>query len=211
MGVDLKKLILILSILLAGISVQASYLHTVVLEGTDDGYNVILKSDAIPVVKKTVKGNNNIILNISGIGVSDGVNAVYKGTSDVNSLVIENLSDNEMNVYIQAKDIAKSTIMAQTEDGNPVILNERFPLEKVLWSLAVLVILGMVVKSAIAITDYENSLVIKKDIKEREIELYRSFQRELQSMPSINCKIKNAYASNVMPRSRRNYKELARL
>ena len=52
---------------------------------------------------------------------------------------------------------------------------------------------------------------IKKDIKDREIELYKNFQRELASMPSINCKIKNAYATNVMPRSRRNYKELARM
>ena len=101
--------------------------------------------------------------------------------------------------------------MAQTKSGEPVILSERFPLEKVLWSFAVLVILAMLAKSAKSITDYENSLVIKKDIKDREIELYRNFQKELASMPNINCKIKNAYASNVMPRSRRNYKELARL
>ena len=207
----MKRIILLLTIFLFGLNAQASYLHTVVLEGTDDGYNVLLKSDVIPAVKKTVKGNNNIILNISGVGAASNVNAVYKSTPDVNSLIIENVSDNELNVYIQAKDIAKSTVMAQTNDGNPVILSERFPLEKVSWSIAVLVILGMLIKSAKAVTDYENSLVIKKDIKAREIELYKNFQRELQSMPSINCKIKNAYASNVMPRSRRNYKELARL
>ena len=38
-----------------------------------------------------------------------------------------------------------------------------------------------------------------------------NFQKELATLPSINCKINNAYATNVMPRSRRNYKELARL
>ena len=54
---------------------------------------------------------------------------------------------------------------------------------------------------------YPSKHVIKKDIKDREIELYRNFQKELASMPKINCKINNAYA--VM-RSRRNYKELAR-
>ena len=187
-----------------------NYLRTVVVEGTDDGYNIILKTDALPEVKKTVKGSDNITLDVKGITTSSSVNAIYKSTANVNGLIVENVADDELKVYIQAKDIAKATIMAQTSSGEPVILSERFPVEKVLWSIAVLGILAMVVKSAKAITDYENSIVIKKDIKDREIELYRNFQKELANMPKINCKINNAYATNIMPRSRRNYKELAR-
>lgn len=209
----MKRIFLTLTILFFGLAVQASdnFLHTVVLEGTDDGYNIILKSDELPQVKKSIKGNDNIVLDVKGITTSAAVNAIYKSTNDVNSLIVENVANDELKIYVQAKDISKATIMAQTKSGEPVILSERFPLEKVLWSFAVLVILAMLAKSAKSITDYENSLVIKKDIKDREIELYRNFQKELASMPNINCKIKNAYATNVMPRSRRNYKELARL
>ncbi len=209
----MKRIFLTLTILFLGLAVQASenFLHTVVLEGTDDGYNIILKSDELPQVKKSIKGNDNIVLDVKGITTSAAVNAIYKSTNTVNSLIVENVANDELKIYIQAKDISKATIMAQTKSGEPVILSERFPLEKVLWSFAVLVILAVLAKSAKSITDYENSLVIKKDIKDREIELYRNFQKELASMPNINCKIKNAYATNVMPRSRRNYKELARL
>lgn len=209
----MKRIFLTLTILFLGLAVQASenFLHTVVLEGTDDGYNIILKSDELPQVKKSIKGNDNIVLDVKGITTSAAVNAIYKSTNTVNSLIVENVANDELKIYVQAKDISKATIMAQTKSGEPVILSERFPLEKVLWSFAVLVILAVLAKSAKSITDYENSLVIKKDIKDREIELYRNFQKELASMPNINCKIKNAYASNVMPRSRRNYKELARL
>lgn len=209
----MKRIFLTLTILFFGLAVQASenFLHTVVLEGTDDGYNIILKSDELPQVKKSIKGNDNIVLDVKGITTSAAVNAIYKSTNTVNSLIVENVANDELKIYVQAKDISKATIMAQTKSGEPVILSERFPLEKVLWSFAVLVILAVLAKSAKSITDYENSLVIKKDIKDREIELYRNFQKELASMPNINCKIKNAYASNVMPRSRRNYKELARL
>ena len=208
----MKRIILILSILLFGMSAFAAdnYLHTVILEGTDDGYNIILKSDSLPQVKKSLQGSDNLILDVKGISVSSAVNAIYKSSADINSLVVENVADNELKIYIAAKDIARSTIMAQMPDNTPVILSERFPAEKVLWTFAVLIILALAVKSAKAITDYENSLVIKKDIKDREIELYRNFQRELASMPDINCKIKNAYATNIMPRSRRNYKELIR-
>lgn len=191
-------------------SASENYLRTVVVEGTDDGYNIILKTDDLPEVKKTVKGSDNITLDVKGITTSSSVNAIYKSTASVNGLIVENVADDELKIYIQAKDIAKATIMAQTSSGEPVILSERFPVEKVLWSIAVLAILAMVVKSAKAITDYENSIVIKKDIKDREIELYRNFQKELANMPKINCKINNAYATNIMPRSRRNYKELAR-
>ena len=195
-----------------GLAVSASenYLRTVVVEGTDDGYNIILKTDALPEIKKTVKGSDNVILDVKGITTSASVNAIYKSTANVNGLIVENISDDELKIYIQSKDIAKATILAQTSNGEPAILSERFPAEKVLWSAAVLVILAMLVKSAKTIADYENSILIKKDIKDREIELYRNFQKELASMPKINCKINNAYATNIMPRSRRNYKELAR-
>ena len=208
----MKRIILLLTILFMGLTVSAAenYLKTVVVEGTDDGYNIVLKTDSLPEVKKTIKDNNNIVLDVKGITTSASVNAIYKSTADVNGLIVENVADDELKVYIQAKDISKATVMAQTASGEPVILSERFPVEKILWSVAVLVILGMLVKSARAITDYENSIVIKKDIKDREIELYRNFQKELASMPKINSKINNAYATNIMPRSRRNYKELAR-
>ena len=209
----MKKLFLILTILFFGLNANANgnLLHTIVLEGTDDGYNVILKSDSMPEIKKTIYSNDKLALNIKGITVSNTVNAIYKSTSDINNLVIETVSDNELNVYIQAKDISKSTVLAQVKNEQPVIISERFPLEKVLWSVAVLVILGLLFKSAKSITEYENSILIKKDIRDREIELYKNFQSELYYMPHINCKITNAYATNVMPRSRRNYKELARL
>lgn len=208
----MKRLILLFTILLFGLNVQAAdnYLHTIVLEGTDDGYNIVLKADSMPEVQKSIKGSDNLVLDVKGISTSNAVNAIYKSTTDVNGLVIENVASDELKVYINAKNISKATVMAQIGSESPVILSERFPVEKVLWTVAVLGILVMLVRSAKAITDYENSLVIKKDIKDREIELYRSFQRELASKPDINCKIKNIYATNVMPRSRRNYKELAR-
>lgn len=209
----MKKLFLVFAILIFGLSANASsnLLHTIILEGTDDGYNIVLKVDSMPTVKKNISRDNKLALNIKGVTASNSVNAIYRSTADVNNLVVETVSDNELNVYIQAKDIAKSTILAQVGNEQPVILSERFPLEKVLWSIAVLVILGLLFKSAKSITEYENSILIRKDIKDREIELYKNFQNELSNMPRINRKINSNYAQNVMPRSRRNYKELARM
>ena len=208
----MKRIFVTLFILLFGLAGYCAdnMLHSIVLEGTEDGYNVVLKTDTEPTVKKITKGSNSLILNVRDITTSSSVSAIYKSTSDISGLVVENVSNNELNIYIQAKDISSATIMSENAGGELVILSERFPIEKVLWSFAVICILFMLIKSAKALTEYENSLVIKRDIKDREIELYRRFQRELADMPKINSKINNAYATNVMPKSRRNYKELAR-
>ena len=108
----MKRIFLTLTILFFGLAVQASenFLHTVVLEGTDDGYNIILKSDELPQVKKSIKGNDNIVLDVKGITTSAAVNAIYKSTNDVNSLIVENVANDELKIYVQAKDISKATI-----------------------------------------------------------------------------------------------------
>ena len=105
--------------------------------------------------------------------------AIYRGTDDVNSLIVENVSGDEIKVYINAENISKSTVMSKSTSGEMNILNERFPFEKIAWSIAVLAILGLLVKSAKSIVKYENSITIKKDIKDREIELYKNFQKEI--------------------------------
>ena len=209
----MKKFIIFLLIMFIGAISNATNLnelHTVVLEGSDEGYNIVLNSDVEPIVKKTTKGSDFMKLTLTGVSASETLNAVYRGSIDINSLIIETVSSNEIKIYIEAKNIANATILSKSANGSLNIISERFPIEKVVWSVCALVILGLLFRSAKSITDYENSIVIKKDIKDREIELYRNFQKELDNMPKINSKIKNAYATNIMPRSRRNYKELAR-
>ena len=206
----MKRIFLLLGIILLGLSVNANQLHSIVLEGTDDGYNIVLKTDELPAIHKTVKGNNNLIIDVKGVEPSASVNAIYRSTSEIKGLIVENVSKDELKIYINAKDISKSTILAQTPTLPPVILSDRFPTDKIFWSIALILLSAAVIKSANSITEYENSISIKKDIKDREIELYRKFQREMKIMPSLNSKVNSGYAANVMPRSRRNYKELAR-
>lgn len=206
----MKRLILILSIVLLGLGVNANQLHTIVLEGTDDGYNIVLKTDELPTIHKSIKGNDNLVIDIKGVEPSASVNAIYRSTNEIKGLIVENISNDELKIYISAKDISKSTILAQTPAHAPVILSDRFPLDKIIWSVVLIAILAGVIRSAKVFTEYENSIAIKKDIKDREIELYRNFQRELSKLPDINYKYNKNNATDVIPRSRRNYKELAR-
>ena len=206
----MKRLLLILTLLFFTSQAYANELHTIILEGTYDGYNIILKSDTVPNVTKKVKSSDNIVLDIKGVTPSKSVNAIYRSSADISGLVVENISDDELKIYIDAKGISKATIFAQIHDSTTVLLNERFPYEKIIWSVIACFILAGLYKSAKALTEYENSISIRKDIKEREIELYRNFQRELSTLPTIDYRKADIRAGNVMPRYRRNYKELAR-
>ena len=150
----MKRFFLILSILFFGMCVNANELHTIILEGTYDGYNVILKSDEVPTVHKKIKNSDNIVLDVKGVTPSASVSAIYRSSAEINGLVVENISNDELKIYINAKDIAGATIFSDTPNAPSVLLSDRFPIEKVVWSVVVLLILCGLYKSAKALTEY---------------------------------------------------------
>ena len=47
-------------------------------------------------------------------------------------------------------------------------------------------LLAVIVKVSKKLTEEDNRILIKKDIKDREIELYRRYRNEMVTNPSIN-------------------------
>ena len=119
----MKKLFLIFGFLItfALTSVAAfansNYLHTITLERNNTGYNIILGSDKMAKVIKKSPSEREMVLELSGITSSDTVNALYKGTNNIDSLVVENIAPNKLNIYITADNINDSTIIMEPSNG----------------------------------------------------------------------------------------------
>ena len=82
----MKKLFLILTLLIFSItSARAAdnYLNTVILEGAEGGYNVILRSDSLAAVKRIPEGQNKLTLEVKGATASNSLSTIYKNTSEV--------------------------------------------------------------------------------------------------------------------------------
>ena len=188
----MKRIFLIFGFLitfaLTSLAVFASenYLHTITLEKNNTGYNVILGSDKLVKVSKKAPTNNELVLELNGITSSETVNALYKGTNSIDSLVVENSAPNKIKVYIKAENIKDSTIMVEPINGESTIVGETLPIDKALWIMFVLGLFAIIFKVSKNISEEDSKILIKKDIKDREIELYKKYRSELLTNTSIN-------------------------
>ncbi|CCY62681.1 unknown [Clostridium sp. CAG:967] len=194
----LKKILLTL-IIFTGLAAYAgeNFLNTVVLENNDGAYSIVLRSDEVAKVKKDVEAPDKIVLTLKGISQSPDVNTLYKNTPEVSGLVIQNSGNNEVKIFINAPDISKANIIFETPNSAPILVGEAFEEEKIVWSVISIALLLLVMRSARSISAEPEQKDINKVIKEREIALYRNFQKEVASMPSMNYKLKS-YKKHVL-------------
>lgn len=173
---------LLVTIVLTGLAVYAksNYLHSITLERNNNSYNVILNSDDIVKINRKKVTDNELILELTGITSADTVNALYKGTNDIDNLIIENVSSNKLKIYIKAPNISNSSILSVPENGNSVLAGENFPVSKAVWVTFALIIFGIIIKRSKKKIIQDNNILIKKDIKDREIELYRRYRKNFE-------------------------------
>ena len=219
----LKKILLIFTLIIT-FTINTSYastnfLNSVVLEKGEDGYNIILRSDDTAKVKKSFQSTDKIVLTLSGITTSNDFNTMYKNTSDVNNIVVENSDTGAIKIYIQAPGISKANIVFDTPNSAPIPVGDSFASEKTAWCVVSIALLLMVMRSAKNIKT-GNALydLHQQVVREREMEMYQNFKAELKSMPSMNYKLKNrSYITNSVRnnnetiRTIKNSKQLTRI
>lgn len=189
----MKRLFLIFTFLITFVfSIQQAnaadnYLRTITLEKGSTGYNVILGADTMAKVSKKTPSENEIIIEMKDIKSSETVNAVYKGTTSIDGLVVENSSYDRLKIYISADNIKYSTVIMETADGTSQIVGETVPLDKILWIMCVLALFSVIFKVAKDLSEEDDKILIKKDIKDREIQLYRKYRSQMMVNPSIDA------------------------
>lgn len=187
----MKKLFFIFVFLITtalSVSASSNYLHSVTVEKNNTGYNIILNSDKMAKVSKATPSSNELVLELSGISSSDTVNALYKGTNSIDNLVIENTGLNKLKLSITAPNISNSSIFIEQSDGSNNIVGESFPLDKALWIVFVMAIFAVIFNISKKISEEDSKILIKQDIKDREIEMYRRYRRDLDSLSMQSLK-----------------------
>ena len=194
----LKKILLTL-IIFTGLAAYAgeNYLNSVVLENNDGAYSIVLRSDELAKVKKDVEAPDKMVLTLKGISQSPDLNTLYKNTPEASGLIIQNSGNNEVKIFVNAPGVANSNIVFETPNSAPIMVVEAYEEGKIVWSVISIALLLIVMRSARNISSEPEQKDINKIIKEREIALYRNFQKEVESMPSMNYKLKS-YKKHVL-------------
>lgn len=188
----MKRLFLIFTFLISfvctfqPVNAADNFLHSITLEKNDSGFNVILGADSITKVVKKSPSENELIIEMKDIKSSDSVNAIYKGISTIDGLVVENSAYDKLKIYITADGIKYSTVIIEAANGTPAIVGEQLPLDKALWVLFVLTLFAVVFKVAKDLSEEDDKILIKKDIKDREIKLYRKYRSQMAINTSID-------------------------
>lgn len=202
----MKKLFLILAILFLTIGTAFAgdnFLNTVILEGTENGYNIILRSDNLAGVKRIPSGKDKLTLEIKGLTASNTLSTLYRNTSDANSVIVENSGSN-VKIHINAKNAANSNIIFDTPASSPIVVSDTISKNMLLWSILAFVIISGIFLMSKSIKDDPHEDIAKalrKDLKDRELEMYRNYRKELLTIPSIDYKIKNQRVQKIIRRA----------
>lgn len=194
----LKKIILTI-ILFTGMSAFSAenYLNSVVISENDGKTSIVLRSDETAKVKKEITSPDKIVLTLKGVSQSPNINTLYKNVANINSLIIQNDNSNDLKIYIEAPEIFKAEIVFETPDSAPLSVINNISIEKTVWSIISILMLLAIMYSARNFTAEKPQKDINEIIKEREKTLYRKFQKEVSSLPSMNYKLKS-YRKHVL-------------
>lgn len=113
-AVSLKKILLmfVISFCFTGINAFASdnVLQAIQINGVKDSYNIILKSDDVADLKKTIQAPNKMVLNLKGIRASKTINTIYNNTSSVDSVVVEPTGEDSVKILVQANNVSNAEV-----------------------------------------------------------------------------------------------------
>ena len=202
-----KIFLLVMTILFTAFSsafAADNYLNAVILEGTDAGYNIVLRSDAVASVKRIVESDNKIVLDIKGLTSSDNISTVYKNTSAANGVIVENVGSNAINIYVQGKNISHADIIFDTPASSPIVVTDKVSTKTICWSiLAGIGICILFAKSRDIKTDprVKAKEAVQKNMRDREIAMYKNYRREMLTIPSIDYKVKNPRMKQAIRRA----------
>lgn len=203
----MKKLIILFTIFMLSITgalASDNLLNTVILEGTGSGYNIILRSDSIASVRRIISSDNKLTLDIKGLASSNNISTMYKNTSDANSVIVENSGSNEVKIHIQAKGIVNSDIIFDTPASAPIVVSDKVSNDAIAWSVLAFVVLCFIFAKSKTIHEdphEEIAEAIQKNMRDREIAMYKSYKKELLIIPSIDYKIKNPRVREAIRRA----------
>ena len=85
-------------------------LQAIQVDGVKDSYNIILKSDDVAELKKTIQAPNKMVLNLKGIRASKTINTIYNNTSKVDSVVVEPTGEDSIKISIQANNVSNAGV-----------------------------------------------------------------------------------------------------
>ena len=173
-------------------------LHAVILEGTDNGYNVILRTDKVSGVKKTVQADGTLLIDVKNTSTSVNMDTKYINTRDVNNVIVENAGGNEVKIYVQGKNADKADIIFDTPASAPVVVSDGISKKQITWIAAAFLMICIMSGSFKKSVEKDEKVTLRNDLTEREIKMYKDLKSDIMTSAMIDSKLRRQCAERNM-------------
>lgn len=173
-------------------------LHAVILEGTDNGYNVILRTDKVSGVKKTVQADGTLLIDVKNTSTSVNMDTKYINTRDVNNVIVENAGGNEVKIYVQGKNADKADIIFDTPASAPVVVSDGISKKQITWIAAAFLMICIMSGSFKKSVEQDEKVTLRNDLTEREIKMYKDLKSDIMTSAMIDSKLRRQRAERNM-------------
>lgn len=196
---DMRKIFLsiLMTIMMLVTTAYASdnNLNAILLEGTESGYNIILRTDKVAQVKKAIQSDGTLLIDIKNISSPVNIDTRYVNIKNVNNVVVENVGGNDVKIYIQAEGIEKSDIIFETPAAPPYVVSDSVSKKQAGWTIAAFVFMLVLAGSFKKSVAKDEKLSLQKDLTEREIKLYREMKSNIMTSAKIDSRLRQYRAS----------------
>ena len=173
-------------------------LHAVILEGTDNGYNVILRTDKVSGVKKTVQADGTLLIDVKNTSTSVNMDTKYINTRDVNNVIVENAGGNEVKIYVQGKNADKADIIFDTPASAPVVVSDGISKKQITWIAAAFLMICIMSGNFRKSVEKDEKVTLRNDLTEREIKMYKDLKSDIMTSAMIDSKLRRQRAERNM-------------
>ena len=105
---------------------------------------------------------------------------------------------------MQGKNISSANVIFDTPASAPIVVTDKVSKRTVGWSATALVLLCFIFAKSRDIKVDTRAKVreaVQKNMRDREIAMYKNYRREMLTIPSIDYKIKNPRLKKVIRRA----------
>ncbi|MBR1680247.1 hypothetical protein IJ707_00480 [bacterium] len=103
---------------------KENILNEIQIDALKSTYNITLNTTSEADVKRTVQSSDNMILTLKNVKPAKSLNTVYKNAAEVDSIMVEPVGDNNLNIIIKAKNISNSAINLEAEEAAETVSNK---------------------------------------------------------------------------------------
>ena len=108
---------------------KMNVLNSIEIDSLKDTYTITLDTKSEVNMKRTIQSANNMILTLKNIKPSKSLNTIYKNAAEVDSVMVEPVGDNSLNIIIQANNISNSAVTFNTEEATLEATNNKSVLD----------------------------------------------------------------------------------